>query len=460
MTSRVKNDFSKGSVVKTIISLAIPMTVAQLINVLYNIIDRVYIGRMGQDATLSLTGLGIAFPVISMVTAFSNLFGMGGAPLCSIARGRGDLKEAKRIMGNSFTMLLISGVVLTVFGLAFRKPMLYLLGASDATYPFARDYTSIYLIGTIFVMIGLGMNGFINSQGFAKMGMMSVVLGAVMNLILDPIFIFGLHMGVKGAAAATVISQFASCMWVMRFLTGKKTILKLDLKAMKLSGKLVGKITSLGMSSFIMSVTNSGVQMVCNSALQIWGGDIYIGAMTVINSVREMATMPVLGMTNSAQPFIGYNYGAGCWGRVKKSIIFISAVCISYTVGAWAILHAFPEFFIKIFNTDPELIAIGVRAMRIYFFGFFMMSLQFSGQSVFVALGKSKQAIFFSLLRKAVIVIPLTLILPRFFGTDGVFIAEPVSNFIGGSASFITMIVIVGKELKGKERLSMGDSRI
>lgn len=271
MADEIKNDFSKGSVAGTILRLAVPMTVAQLVNVLYNIIDRIYIGRIGTDATLALGGLGIAFPIISMITAFSNLFGMGGAPLCSIARGRGDLKGAQRIMGNSFVLLLITGVVITAAGLIFLRPLLYLFGASDAIYPYARDYTSIYLVGTVFVMIGLGMNGFINSQGFAKIGMMSVILGAVLNLILDPIFIFALGMGVKGAALATVISQLASCIWVLKFLTGKKTILRLEPGSMRLSGRIVARITGLGMSGFIMSVTNGSVQMVCNSALQSWG---------------------------------------------------------------------------------------------------------------------------------------------------------------------------------------------
>ena len=450
MADEIKNDFSKGSVAGTILRLAVPMTVAQLVNVLYNIIDRIYIGRIGTDATLALGGLGIAFPIISMITAFSNLFGMGGAPLCSIARGRGDLKGAQRIMGNSFVLLLITGVVITAAGLIFLRPLLYLFGASDAIYPYARDYTSIYLVGTVFVMIGLGMNGFINSQGFAKIGMMSVILGAVMNLILDPIFIFALGMGVRGAALATVISQLASCVWVLKFLTGKKTILRLEPGSMRLSGRIVARITGLGMSGFIMSVTNGSVQMVCNSALQSWGGDMYVSMMTVVNSVREIATQPAMGLTNSAQPFIGYNYGAGCKKRVKSAIIFVSVSCIVYTTLFWAAVHTFPEVFIRLFNDNAQLLQIGSEAMRIYFFGFFMMSLQFAGQSVFVALGKSKQAIFFSLLRKAFIVIPLTLIFPYFMGANGVFAAEPVSNFIGGAACFITMAVTVSRELREK----------
>jgi putative MATE family efflux protein len=451
-----QNDFSKGSIVKTILNLAFPMTLAQLINVLYNIVDRIYIGRMPDNAMLAMTGLGLTLPIITIVIAFANLFGMGGAPLCSIARGRGDDEEAERIMGNSFALLLISGVLLTILGLLFKKPMLYLFGASDATFPFANDYISIYLLGTIFVMISLGMNSYINSQGFGKIGMSSVLLGAIANIILDPIFIFGLHLGVKGAAIATVISQFLSALWILRFLTGKKTILKLRLGNLKLKKSRVNKITLLGLSGFAMAITNSSVQIMCNATLQSYGGDLYVGVMTVINSIREVIVMPVTGLTNGAQPIIGYNYGAGCYVRVRSAIKFMSIVCITYTLIAWGILNIFPHFFIQIFNHDAELIRLGLPALRIYFFGFFMMSLQFAGQSTFVALGKSKHAIFFSILRKIVIVIPLTLYLPKLFnlGVHGVFLAEPISNFIGGTACFVTMLLVVWPELKSSNTLN------
>ena len=454
MERMAENDFSKGSVVKNILGLAVPMTLAQLINVLYNIVDRIYIGRIPEHATLSLTGIGLSLPMITMVIAFANLFGMGGAPLCSIERGRGNLEEAEKIMGNSFTMLVVFGVFLTMLGLLFKKPLLYAFGASDSTYPFADAYITIYLLGSIFVMVGLGMNSFINSQGFGKVGMCTVLLGAVANIILDPIFIFGLGMGVRGAALATIISQFFSAVWIVRFLTGKRTILRLRLSCLRPQWKRIRAIVGLGMSGFTMAITNCTVQIVCNATLQTFGGDLYVGVMTVINSLREVASMPVQGVTNSARPVMGFNYGAKEYGRVKKAIVFTSLFSIAYTTLAWAFLHGFPEFFIRIFNQDQALIEAGVPALRLYFFGFFMMSLQFAGQAVFVALGMSRQAIFFSIFRKVVIVVPLTLLLPSVsgMGTNGVFLAEPISNFIGGAACFGTMLLLVWTELTRRER--------
>lgn len=445
-----KNDFSKGSVVGGILSLAIPMTLAQLINILYNIIDRMYIGRLPENATLSLTGLGLCLPLISIVIAFANLFGMGGAPLCSIARGRGRLEEAESIMGNSFCMLLLSGAVLTAAGLLAKRPLLYLFGASDATFPFANEYLTIYLCGSLFVMIGLGMNSFINSQGFGKIGMLTVLIGAILNILLDPLFIFVFHMGIRGAAIATVISQMASALWTFAFLTGKRTILKLRLSRLRLRADLVRQIVTLGMSGFIMAITNSAVQIVCNASLSHYGGDLYVGVMTIINSIREIVTMPVTGITNGAQPVIGFNYGAGCYDRIKKAIAFMSAVCISYTALIWGVLHLFPAFFIRIFSGEALLIETTIPALQLYFFGFFFMSLQFSGQSTFTALGKAGHAIFFSLLRKAFIVIPLTLLLPHFLtpAVNGVFAAEPISNLIGGTASFVTMLIVVSREIR------------
>lgn len=452
--AEVRNDFSKGNVVENILKLAVPMTMAQLINVLYNIIDRIYIGRIPENATLALTGLGLCLPIVSMVIAFANLFGMGGAPLCSIERGRGNEAEAEKIMGNSFVLMVVFGLVLTVLGLVFKKPMLYLFGASDSTYPYADQFISIYLLGTVFVMTGLGMNSFINSQGFGTVGMMTVLLGAVTNIVLDPIFIFLLDMGVQGAALATVISQFLSALWTIKFLTGKKAILRLKTSCFRLKKHRVKSIAALGMSGFTMSVTNSLVQITYNASLQHYGGDLYVGIMTVINSIREVISMPVSGLTNSAQPVMGFNYGAGEYGRVKRAIVFVSVVSIAYTTAMWGLVHTFPGFFIRIFNQDAQLLASGVPAMRIYYFGFFFMSLQFAGQSVFVALGKAKRAVFFSILRKVVIVIPLIFLIPGIFGngTDGIFMAEPISNLAGGGACFITMLLTLWPELSEKKK--------
>ena len=449
ISENTKNDFSQGSVVKNIISLALPMTLAQLINILYNIVDRMYIGRIPAHATLSLTGLGLSMPIITVVIAFANLFGMGGAPLCSIARGKGDIRGAEKIVGNAFTMLLCTGLLLTFIGLLIKKPLLYAFGASDATFPFADSYLSIYLLGSVFVTVSLGMNSYINAQGFARVGMVTTLIGAVLNILLDPFFIFTLGMGIQGAAIATVISQFASAVWTVRFLTSPKAILRIRLSCMRPSGRTIRSITTLGLSNFMMAITNSIVQVVCNATLSVYGGDLYVGVMTVINSIREIVSMPVSGITNGSQPVISFNYGADKYDRIKTAIRFMAVSCIAYTTAVWGILHLFPVFFIHIFNTQADLVEAAVPSMQIYYFGFFMMSLQFSGQTVFQALGKAKFAIFFSILRKVVIVAPLTILLPRWItpSVNGVFLAEPISNFLGGTACFVTMLIVVRKEL-------------
>ena len=444
--TQAKNDFSKGGMARNIIHMAVPMTVAQLINILYNVVDRMYLGRL--PGHLALTGLGLCLPIISILMGFANLCGMGGSPLCSIHRGRGENDEAERIMGNSFTLLLLFGLSLTALCLIFRRPILYLFGASDLTFPYANDYLTIYILGTVFVMIGLGMNPFINSQGFSRMGMMTVTVGAVVNIVLDPIFIFGLGMGVRGAALATVISQGCSAVWVLRFLTGRRAILKLRLSALRLHAGRVKRILSLGSSGFAMSMTNSLVQVLCNATLQAWGGELYVGVMTVINSIREVISMPVQGITNGCQPVLGYNYGAGEYQRVRQGIRFTTALTMAYSLVAWLLVLIFPELLIRIFNDEPDLIAAGIPAFRLYFATFFCMSFQFIGQSVFVGLGRSRQAVFFSLLRKAFIVAPLTLLLPALgLGVDGVFLAEPVSNVVGGLACLLTMYVVVYRPL-------------
>ena len=452
-----QTDFSRGSVYRNIMEVAAPMILAQLLNLLYNIVDRIYIGRIPKVGTTALTGVGICFPIISLVSAFTYLYGNGGAPLCAMERGRGNEEEAEKLMGNSFFLLLVTGVVLLILGELFYRPVLYLFGASDATFVYAREYIRLYLLGTVFVMVSVGMNPFINSQGFGNMGMVSVLIGAALNILLDPLFIFGFQMGVKGAALATILSQLCSAVWVMWFLTSKKAVLKLKISCMWLEAARVKRILGLGVSGFIMSFTNSLVQVVCNATLQTYGGDIYVGVMTVLNSVREICTLPVQGFTNGASPVMSFNYGEKAFERVKKAIWFVTAVCVSYTVLIWGVLRLAPAFFIRIFNDSPELLEKAVPSLHIYFFGFCFMALQFTGQSVFVALGKSRRATFFSLLRKAFIVAPLTVLLPRVanLGVDGVFWAEPISNLIGGCACFITMLCTILPELRkgavGKE---------
>lgn len=447
--AKKENDFSKGSIIGHMLRLAGPMTLAQLVNVLYNIIDRIFIGKIPNDATNALTGLGVAFPICTVTIAFANLVGMGGAPLFSIERGKGNEDEAKKLLGNSFSLLIILGLLTSVTGLIFKKPLLYLLGASSATFDYANQYITIYLCGTIFVMSSLGLNSFINAQGFARTGMLTVSIGAACNLILDPVFIFILGMGVKGAALATIISQFIAALWTFTFLTGKKTIIKIKKDCLIPNFKRTMKIFGLGLSGFTMSITNSAVQMVNNAVLSVWGGDLYIGAMTVINSIREVVHMPVQGISNSSQPIISFNYGAGEPERVKKAIRYMSFALLIYTVSAWILVMLFSKPLILLFNDNPALMNVTVTSMHIYFQGFFMMSFQFAGQSTFTALGRSKQAVFFSLFRKVVIVIPLIYILPHIgnLGVNGVFMAEPVSNFIGGIACFATMYFTVYRKL-------------
>ena len=447
----VKNDFSQGKMWKNILNQAIPLTIAQAVQVLYNVVDRIYLGHLPGASSLALTGVGLIFPIVALVLAFGNLFATGGTPLCAIARGAGEQARAEKIMNNTFSMLLLSGLALTVLGYCFRRPILYLFGAGDETYPYADAYLQVYLAGTVCSMVATGMNGFINAQGFPRIGMLTIVLGAVLNVILDPIFIFALNMGVRGAATATVISQTVSCLWVLRFLTGKQAILRLKVPMMRPEGKLLKEIVALGIPGFIMAGTNCLVQVTCNATLKIYGGDTYIGVMTVINSVREIFSIPVSGLTHGAQPVISFNYGAKEYRRVKSGILFISILGAAFTAICWALVLIFPEQLLRLFTTDEALIRVGIPSMHIYFFGFVFMSLQFAGQSTFTALGKAKQAVFFSLLRKAFIVFPLTLLLPKWFEVNGVFLAEPISNLIGGVACFATMAATIFPMLKARE---------
>lgn len=444
----MSNDFSKGKVWQNIVSQAIPLTLAQLVHLLYNIVDRIYIGHLPGTGSMALTGVGLTFPVITLIAAFTNLFGMGGTPLFSIARGAKEEGEAERILGNVFTLLVGCSVILMILCYMFRKPILFLFGASEVSYVYADEYLKIYLMGTVFSMLSTGLNGFINAQGFPKVGMMTTLLGAVLNLILDPIFIFAFDMGVGGAALATIISQMVSALWVLRFLTGKKALLRIKRKNLKIDWKLTKEIGKLGTSGFIMQGTNCLVQVVCNATLQSYGGDLYVGIMTVLNSVREVLSLPVSGISGGSQPVIGYNYGAKDYARVKSGIRFMAYIGIAYTVFAWIVVMIIPETLFKIFSSDTATLEAGPAALNLYFFGFFFMSFQFAGQSVFQALGYAKKAIFFSLFRKAIIVVPLTLLLPRLgFGVNGVFLAEPISNAIGGLACFITMWRTVYRKL-------------
>ena len=445
-------DYGKGAVWKCIVAQAIPLTVAQFVQLLYNVIDRIYIGHMGDGHSLVLTGVGLTFPIITLIMAFTALFGVGGVPLFAIERGRGNTEKAGRIMGVSFSLLLISSVILIAFGYLFHRPILFAFGASEDSYVYASQYLRIYLVGTSFSMLATGLNGYINAQGFPRIGMLSTVIGAIINIVLDPLFIFVLGMGVRGAALATVISQVISALWVLRFITGKKALIPLTGRNITLDKRIIVDIIRLGTSNFIMQGTNCAVQIVCNRTLQIYGGDLYVGIMTVANSVREIFMLPISGIIGGAQPVISYNYGAKAYKRVKDGINFNTVLGAAYTLLAWLLVIAVPHFWFKMFSDDVMMMDAGIEALKVYFFGFVFMAFQFAGQSTFQALGDAGHAIFFSLLRKAFIVVPLTLFLPFIgFGVTGVFLAEPISNVIGGIASYTTMRLTVYKKLSSKE---------
>ncbi len=456
---KTANDFGEGKIISLITSQAIPLIIAQLVQLLYSIVDRIYIGHLPQTGTLALTGIGLTFPIVTIIAAFTNLFGTGGAPLFSMSRGAGNQEKAERILGTVQALIITASLILSASIYLFREPILYLFGASAESFSYADSYLKIYVFGTIFTMTATGMNGFINAMGYPRIGMLTVVIGAVLNLILDPVFIFLLHMGVAGAAAATVISQAVSAFWVIRFLTGPGLSLRLKRDNLKIDFGLTVQIIRIGIAGFIFQATNSLVQILCNSTLSIFGGDLYVSIMTVLNSVREILQLPATGLSQGSQPVIGYNYGAGKYERVKESIRTMMFICSVYTLAAWLVILLFPKFFITLFSSDPGLLDAGVRSMHIYFFGFVFMALQSAGQNTFQSLGMSKHAVFFSLLRKVIIVAPLTVILPRIgFGVSGVFMAEPVSNVIGGTASFTGMYFMVYRKL-GKEPVK-GTARV
>lgn len=440
------NDFGRGPMWRRILAQAVPLTVAQLVQLLYNVVDRIYIGHM--DEGLALTGVGLTFPVVTLILAFSSLFGAGGVPLFSMARGAGEPERAERILGNSCALLLGSALVLTAAGYLFCRPILFAFGASPDSYGYAREYLNIYLVGTVFSMLSTGLNGYINAQGFPKIGMCSIVIGAVTNIALDPVFIFSFEMGVAGAALATVLSQAVSALWVVRFLLRGQIPVPLRLRRIRADWQTTAQILRLGTANFIMQGTNCLVQVACNTTLQTFGGDLYVGIMTVTNSVREILMLPVSGIVGGAQPVISYNYGARKFDRVRSGIRFNTWGGAVYTVAAWLLIVLLPRFWFGIFNDDPAMLGPGARVLKIYFFGFVFMALQLAGQSTFQALGDARHAIFFSLLRKAIIVVPLTLVLPRLgLGVDGVFWAEPISNLIGGMACYTTMRLSVYRKL-------------
>lgn len=446
-----KVDFSDGKVTKDILQTAFPMLIAQVLNLLYSIVDRMYIGRIPNVGTQALGAVGLCFPIIILITGFTNMFGMGGSPLFSMALGRGDKEEAKEIQNTAFRLLLLTALTIMVIGELFGGPLLLLFGATQEELPMCLSYLRIYLLGTAFIMLATGMNTYINAQGYSVDGMISVTIGAAANLILDPIFIFVLGLGVQGAAIATVLSQFLSVSYVMHFLFGSRNEFRIHFAFHFPHAK---EIVSLGTAPFIMQVTNSLVQIACNNVLMAVGGSLYVSVMTIVSSVRSILDTPVMAITEGASPVLSYNYGARRPANVRRSIFVMMKITLPYTIVVWLLVMLFPEFFVGIFSNDAEIMQDASRALHIYFFAFIFQSFQYSGQTVFKALGKKKRAIFFSLFRKVILVVPLTFILPYVFhlGIDGVFMAEPISNVVGGLACFITMLITIMPELKRMEQ--------
>ncbi|WP_296839826.1 MATE family efflux transporter [Marvinbryantia sp.] len=449
-------DFENGKIAQNIARTAFPMLIAQVLSLLYSIVDRIYIGRIPGEGTSALGAVGLCFPVIILITGFTNMFGMGGSPLFSMEMGRGNKEKAETIMNTSFRLLVVTALVIMVAGELFAEPLLRLFGASDNAIGYSVVYLRIYLTGTLFSMVTTGMNPFINAQGFPGIGMLSVVVGAVLNLILDPFFIFVLEMGVSGAAVATVISQGCSVIVVARCLFGKKLEQRIYFRKVSRIRDyfpFAGDIVGLGTAPFIMQCTNSLVQIACNSVLMTFGGEIYVSIMTIVSSVRQILDTPVMAVVEGTSPIISYNYGARRAANVRKAIAIMMAVTVPYTFIVWIMILWRPEMFISIFSSDKTLLSDAIPALHLYFFAYIFQALQYSGQTVFKALNKKKQAVFFSLFRKVVMVIPLTYLFPYVcgFGAEGVFMAEPVSNIIGGLACFITMLCIVLPELKKME---------
>ena len=450
MEIKEKNKINLGTdnVGKLLFKLALPAIIAQIVNVLYNIVDRIFIGRM-IDGDIAMAGVGIAFPIIIIISAFSSLIGVGGAPLAAIKMGEKDNDGAEKIISNSFSMLIIIGIILTIGFLIFTEPLLWAFGASETTIGFAKEYLNIYLIGTIFVQISLGMNSFINTQGFTKIGMSTVLIGAGINIVLDPIFIFGFNMGVSGAALATIIAQLVSAIWALKFLFGNKSIIKIRKKYLKPNMKIVLSITALGISPFIMQSTESLVLISLNNKLMMYGGDLAVGAMTIMSSIMQIVTLPIVGLAQGAQPIMSYNFGAKKIDRVKKTFKILFTCAIMYTVFMWSLLNIFPEVFVTIFNDKPEIIEMTSWSIKIFFGGIFLFGAQMACQQTFLALGQAKISLILALLRKIILLIPLVFILPTLFDDKlkAVLFAEPISDILAALTTMVCFAIFYKKTL-------------
>lgn len=432
---------------KLMVSMTLPAILAQIINILYSIIDRIYIGHMEGVGANALTGVGVTFCITVFISAFSAFISNGAAPLAAIWLGKGDREHAEKILGNSISFLLICTVVLMVFFYIFQRPLLYMFGASDATIGYATDYLSIYLIGTLFVELALGLNAFIICQSQPKTAMLSVLVGAVANIILDPIFIFVFHMGVKGAATATVISQALSAAWVMHFLLGKKSSLRIQKSCMRLDGKIMKSVFSLGISPFIMTSTESFISIVLNHGLQAYGGDLHVGSLTIMQSIMQLFSAPIGGFTQGMTPIVSYNYGAGNFERVKKLYGWMIGMCFGFRFLSTATTMIFPEFYAALFTNEVELIALVGQVMPVFMAGMLVFGLQNGIQPTFLALGQAKISLFIAVLRKIILLIPLAIILPYFMGVMGVYYAEPISDILSAVTAAVLFMLNIKKIL-------------
>lgn len=433
-------DLGSGKVSKLLFSLALPTITSQIVNMLYNLVDRVYIGHMKPVDTvgaLALTGVGVCLPIIMIISAFAALVGMGGAPRASIQEGRGDLEGSQKIMGSCFTLLIVTAALLTVVFRSFAEPLLLTFGASENTIGYALDYMNIYSLGTLFVQVTLGMNAYITAQGFTTVSMRTVLIGAGLNTVLDPIFIFGLGLGVRGAALATILSQAVSAAWVLRFLTGPRTKWRLRREFLRPDPQVFLPCLALGLSPFIMQSTESLIAVCFNSSLLKYGGDVAVGAMTVLTSMMQFAMMPLHGLSQGAQPIISYNYGARSSRRVKEAFSCLLKSCVIYAAVLWAAVQLFPQAFVRIFNNNPELVDYAAKALRVYMGTTCLFGVQIACQQTFVALGNAKTSLFLAVLRKIILLIPLIYILPNFFANKAfaVFLAEPVADFLAVTAT-------------------------
>lgn len=432
-----ENRLETEPVGRLIFKLAIPTVLAQLVNLLYNIVDRIYVGRIPETGSLSLAGLGVTFPIILLISAFAMLAGMGGASRAAVSMGAKDNEKAEKILGNCTMLLIIFSVVLAAVFMLTKDWILLRFGASEATLPYASDYITIYLMGTVFVQIALGLNMFITNQGFSRTSMMTVCIGAVLNIVLDPIFIYVFEMGVKGAAFATVISQAASCAWIIIFLTGKKTTLKIRLKNLKLDRNIVLSVLSLGVSPFIMQATECLIQLTFNNGMLKYGNDMYVALMSILFSLTQLIWMPLSGFTQGAAPVVGYNFGAKRLDRVREAFKIQFAVNLTFSIAAVALVELFPKVFLGLFTNDGGLIGIGENTTRLFLAGMAVMGAQSACQQTFLALGEAKISMFLACLRKVILLFPLALILPRIAGMGvwGLLLAEPVSDVIAASCT-------------------------